>query len=323
MVAALLLLLMVPASALAWTLTDQCELARETEKGIVTISPSAANVLLYLPEGLAANGTSVSVSIGNKNWRANLVGGAVELEGGAKPFLEKNWATVRAGSDQAFGFNLAGVSEAWEKVQDCEPAVEGGGWIPLAGEITASSDDEVISAIRRQRPAGVLLDSTGGLAEEAQRIGQAVRAAGLATKVPTGGQCLSECTFILAAGMPRTIEENARVGIRAALITWGLGVFQGDHEKIVDSAAYFTAMGVDGGRVAKLALSAQNNEIRIFTPEELHQAEFMDSSAPEALPKTIKRRFSSTADVDWWLVGGLLGVFGLLGWGLTKLGRTG
>lgn len=314
----LLLLLMIPASSWAWTLTDRCELTRETPKGMVTVTSSPIGVLLYLPDGLVSNDTLVSVSIGNKSWRKRLVGGAVELNGGTKPLLEKNWATVHADGDQVLGFNLSGFSAAWEQLQGCEPSLDGGGWVSLVGEITASTDDEIITAIRRQRPEGLLLNSAGGLAEEAQRIGSAVREAGLATKVQANRQCLSECTFILAAGIPRTVEANGRVGIPASLITQGLGVFQSDQGSIAESAVYFRGMGVNGGSLAVLATSAHQGDMRILTPVELRGLGFVDTSAPKSTTATIARRLSRTGEVDWWLMGGLLGAIGALGWGLTR-----
>jgi hypothetical protein len=316
----LVLLLMGPAYAWAWTVTERCELARETPKGTVTVAQNPNGILLYLPEGLAAEGISVKVSFGSRSWQTPLVGGAVELTGGAKPFLEKNWATVHADGENLLGFNLSGSSEAWEKLQECESDIDEGGWVSLIGEISASTDDEIIRAIRRQRPEGLILDSPGGLAEEAQRIGYAVRGAGLATKVQADAQCLAECTFVLAAGKPRTVEEKGRAGVPAQLIIQGLGVFQGDQESVADTAVYFGAMGVDGGKLAVLATSAREKDVRVLTRQELHSVGLVDESAPVTKSTTIGR-LSGSAELDWWLIGSLLGVVGALGWGLNKIRR--
>jgi hypothetical protein len=161
------------------------------------------------------------VSIGNRSWRERVVGEAVELKRGVKPFLEKNWVSVHSAGDFLLGFNLAGSSKVREKLSDCEPTENRNGWLPLTGEITASSDDRIIKAIRRQRPEGLLLDSVGGLTEEAQRIGYAVHEAGMATKARSDRQCLSECTFILATGRPRTVDVGGRVGISNAIAPSG------------------------------------------------------------------------------------------------------
>ena len=319
MIAVLVLLLMLPASSWAWTVTEQCELAQETPKGTITISPGPSDILLYLPQGMAANGTSVTVSIGSSVWRTNLVGGAVELKGGTKPLLEKNWATVYPKGDKAFGFNLANSSEAWAQALDCDPADQGG-WVSLVGEIKASTDDEIIRAIRRRHPERLVLNSPGGLAEEAQRIGKAVRKAGLATMVRSDAKCFSECAFILAAGKPRTVEENGRVGISADLINKEIGVFRGDNESVIGSAAYFGEMGVDGGELAMLAVSAQPHGMRVLTPEELRSVGLTDGSAQSIQSITIGQ-LPGNAEVDWWFLGALLSAAIALAWSLSKIRR--
>jgi hypothetical protein len=317
--ALLLILFLLPASSWAWTLTDRCELARETPKGTVAVARIPKGILLYPPDGLIANDARVKVGIGGRIWRARVVGGGIELQGGVGPFLEKNWATVHVDGDHALGFSLSGSSGAWEKLQDCERVQGRGGWVVLRGEIGASSDDEIISAIRRRQPEGVLLDSAGGLAEEAQRIGDAVRKAGMATKVEAAGQCLSECTFILAAGTPRTVEAGGRVGVTPSLITGGLGVFGGDQTTVTDSAVYFKRMGVNGGKLAVLAtLPGGDAEVRTFTPAELRELELVDTSTPTAAVSAIPERLSELDGGSWWLLGGLLGL-GALWWGLTRI----
>ena len=314
-----LLLLMVPALAWAWSANERCEVSRDTEIGAVAVAPTSSGILLSFPPALVVNGTWITVSIGNRNWRQRVVGGAVELKGGVKPFLEKNWVSVHSAGDYLLGFSLAGTSEAWEKLSDCEPTENRDGWLSLAGEITASSDDQIIDAIRRQRPEGLLLDSVGGRTEEAQRIGYAVRDAGMATTVGSDGQCLSECTFILAAGKPRSVETGGRVGIPASMITARLGVFVSGQGSVLDSAAYFSSMGVDGGRLAVLATSNAQDGIRVLTPAELKQSALVDSTeSGETTATAIVERFSSTDESAWWLIGGLLAV-SALGWGLNKL----
>lgn len=320
-----LILLLFPACSWAWTLTERCELTRETPKGTVTVARIPKGILLHPPDGLVANDTRVKVGIGGRIWRARVVGGGIELQGGVTPFLEKSWATVHADSDQVIGFSLSGSSEAWEKLEGCEPPQGSGGWISLTDEITASTDDEVIDAIRRRQPEGVLLDSEGGLAEEAQRIGFAVRKAEIATKVDAKGRCLSECTFILAAGTPRTVEAGARIGVPPSLITGGLGVFGAAQKEVIDSAIYFKRMGVNGGKLAVLAtLPAGDAGIRTFTPAELRELDLVDSSPLAAAASSIPDRLSELEleGGGWWLLGGLLGL-GALWWGLTRIsGRT-
>ncbi|MCG6861872.1 MAG: hypothetical protein LJE70_11420 [Chromatiaceae bacterium] len=317
MVQVLLLFLMIPACSWAWTPTERCELAQETPTGTVAVSPTRRGILLYLPEGFVTDGTWVTVSIGSRIWRVRAVDSAVELKGGTEAFLERNWATVSTEGDQVLGFNLSGSSSAWEKLEDCERTINQGLWIALSGEITVSTGDRIIGAIRRRRPEGLLLDSSGGLADVAQRIGYAVREAQMATKVPADGECLSECAFILAAGSPRTVETGSRVGITASLITKGLGAFLSGRGSLVDSAAYFSAMDVKGGRLAVLATDGAHEDLRIFTREELSELGLANTSVPRATTPAVPGRLSKIETADWWLLGGLL-LVAVLAWILAE-----
>jgi ATP-dependent protease ClpP protease subunit len=318
----LLLSILFPTLAFAWTLNDRCEVTRETPKGTVAVARAPNGILFYLPDGLVPNDSWVKVGIGNRSWIARVIGGAVELEGGLKPFLETNWMTVHLNRDYLLGFNLLGSSAAWEQLQACEPPPGKGPWETLSGEITASSDDEVIAAIRHLRPEGLVLNSPGGLAEEAQRIGYAVRKARMATKVEADGECLSECAFILAAGAPRTVAAGARVGVRPSLVTGGLGVLLGEQGTIAATAVYFDAMGVNGGRLAVLAATARSDDIRPLTPAELHEVGLVDTKGPVSRAGILATGASgSDAGGWWWLVP--LGAIPLSLWGAARLWSRG
>jgi len=279
--------LLFPTVSFAWTQTDRCELAQETPDGKVAVAPTASGILVFLPTGLVADGTEAEIGIDDQSWTERVVGGAIELRGGAEPFLKKKRMTVQVDGEQMLGCDLSGSAAAWKMLQDCEPAVETGGWVILSGEITASTDDRIIGAIRRQHPRGLLLSSVGGLEEEAQRIGYAVREAGLATKVQSDGQCLSECTYIFAAGTSRTVETGGRVGIPSSLMTKGLGVLFVDPGPVTESALYFSEMGVKATKLAVLASSAKTNDIRVFSLAELQELDLVGIPVPEATTSSI------------------------------------
>ena len=320
MLRALVALLLLPSLGAAWTLNDRCELTRETPKGTVSVARTPNGILLYLPAGLVADDARIKVDVGSRTWRGQQIGGAVELQGGVGPFLAKNWMSVYAGGDHVLGFSLLGTSAAWTELDRCAPAGDGGDWIALAGEITQATDDGIIAAIRRQRPEGLVLNSTGGLAVEAQRIGHAVRAAGMAAKVEAGGQCLSECTFVLAAGISRSVEAGARVGLRPALVTNGLGVWAGNQRSAAETAAYFDAMGVNGGKLAVLATSSAGAGERIFSPTELRDTGLVTTGRPAAIMRPTQGTVSQPEALDWWWLLGLLGLVGAF-WGVTALWR--
>ena len=58
----------------------------------------------------------------------------------------------------------------------------------------------------------VLLDSIGGSAPEAIRMGRLLRETGFEALVPSGGMCQGSCIYLLAAGSKRTV--NGHVALR-------------------------------------------------------------------------------------------------------------
>jgi hypothetical protein len=314
----LLLLFLYPTLGFAWAVSERCELIHESSEGRLMVTPTGSGILLYLPEGFVADDSRVKVGIGHRSWTLGVVGGAVELTGGDRPFLEKNWLTVHADGDQVLGVSLRGSTAAWEKLKGCEPP-ERGGWLTLSGEITASTDDRVIAAIRRERPAGLALDSAGGLANEARRIGYAVRAAGIATRVGDGGQCLSECTFILAAGVRRKVDRGGRVGVPPTFFTRGLGVVGESRGPVADNTTYFHEMGVDGGRLAVLATSDNRPGLRTYTTAELLDVGLANAEPERLAVQTDAAGAADPQDGGWlWLVGLVAGLATIV-WGLALL----
>ena len=67
-----------------------------------------------------------------------------------------------------------------------------------------------------ERLRDVALDSLGGSLEAGIRIGEAIRAHALATRVPAGATCASACVYAFIGGIIRTVEKGGRVGIHMA-----------------------------------------------------------------------------------------------------------
>lgn len=59
----------------------------------------------------------------------------------------------------------------------------------------------------------VRLDSEGGSVAAALEIGRLVRERFMATEVPKGAACASACVYILAAGVERTVADDAEIGL--------------------------------------------------------------------------------------------------------------
>ncbi len=91
----------------------------------------------------------------------------------------------------------------------------------------------------------VLLDSIGGSAPEAIRMGRLLRETGFETLVPSDGMCQGSCVYLLAAGKKRTI--NGHVALRRPPFPAGdSALAQAAHGRQPFSpATYFRDMGVD------------------------------------------------------------------------------
>ncbi|MGE8502336.1 MAG: hypothetical protein ACN6P1_08915 [Pseudomonas sp.] len=91
----------------------------------------------------------------------------------------------------------------------------------------------------------VLLDSIGGSAPEAIRMGRLLRETGFETLVPSEGMCQGSCVYLLAAGKKRTI--NGHVALRRPPFPAGdSALAQAAHGRQPFSpATYFRDMGVD------------------------------------------------------------------------------
>jgi hypothetical protein len=97
-----------------------------------------------------------------------------------------------------------------------EHAVEQFGRILLlSGEISegdAKRFENHLSSMNA-KPDLIALHSPGGMVEEAQEIGRAIRDANLSTAVLAGGFCVSSCPYILAGGANRIVSLRAIVGM--------------------------------------------------------------------------------------------------------------
>jgi hypothetical protein len=79
-------------------------------------------------------------------------------------------------------------------------------------------------------------------------------------------------------------------------------------------------MGLDGGKLATLAISANRDDMAILSPEQLRSVGLVDTATPIFATSAVGR-LRGNAQIDWWLMGALLGVVGALVWGLTKIRR--
>lgn len=87
-----------------------------------------------------------------------------------------------------------------------------GSSILLSGEIMSGDLEQVEAALNRKL-APIHLDSNGGQVLEAIKIGELIRSKSLETRLPYNSSCASACVLLLAAGVIRTADETAGIGI--------------------------------------------------------------------------------------------------------------
>jgi hypothetical protein len=130
--------------------------------------------------------------------------------------------------------------------------------------------------------ASVAFDSPGGDVDEALRLGEAIRAAGLNTDVPESPAdkssslhgCLSACTLSFLGGVNRTVAGGARFGVHM-LSTQLVGMsaqtaLQLGQKSIAALTSYVGSMGVKTEFVSELT-RARPEQVNILSAEALRR----------------------------------------------------
>lgn len=106
--------------------------------------------------------------------------------------------------------------------------------VAATGPIEADSDRRLTAFLKANgvaRGAVVVFDSPGGDLLASFRMGNAIRQAGLATRVGAydpargalrpGGQCASACAYAFVGGVTRTLGPDARIGVHQVTTVGG------------------------------------------------------------------------------------------------------
>lgn len=114
----------------------------------------------------------------------------------------------------------------------------------------------------------VLLDSIGGSAPEAMRIGRLLRESGFDALVPASGVCQGSCIYLLAAGRNKTVRGH--VGLHRPPFPAGESAqAQAAHPgQRYSPAAYFREMNIPT-RLADEMQRIEPHRMRVLSAEEL------------------------------------------------------
>lgn len=114
----------------------------------------------------------------------------------------------------------------------------------------------------------VLLDSIGGSAAEAMRMGRLLRETGFDAVVPSSGLCQGSCIYLLAAGHKKTV--NGPVGLHRPHHPSGESALARSvhHHERPSAAAYFREMNIPS-RLAEEMQRIDPHRMKVLTAQEL------------------------------------------------------
>ncbi|MEH6740480.1 MAG: hypothetical protein V7695_18345, partial [Sulfitobacter sp.] len=160
--------------------------------------------------------------------------------------------------------------------------VSGGAAILIEGEIADGDAPRIIKQVEelRETPTRVILNSPGGSVHDALELGRALRLAGFETEMREGDICYSACPYLLAAGVKRSIPEEAFVGVHQHY--FGESTILPAFAAVEDIQRgqglvmrYLDQMGIDP-LIMQHALITPPDEIYVLLPEELIRYGFIE-----------------------------------------------
>jgi hypothetical protein len=160
--------------------------------------------------------------------------------------------------------------------------VEGGQRALLEGGIVPGDAERIEKQLAElvPKPQGVILNSPGGSVQDALLLGRHLRDADMTTALRSGDICYSACPYLLAAGIGRTVPDDASVGVHqhyfgeSTLLPAFVAVedIQRGQGEVM---TYLDEMGIDP-LVMQHALVTPPDEIYVLLPQELERYRFIE-----------------------------------------------
>lgn len=160
------------------------------------------------------------------------------------------------------------------------------GRLEARGTITPGTAERLTAELdkRGSYVKTVVLSSPGGSVSDALSMGRAIRARGLDTRVEGKGLCASSCPLVFAAGVGRTAEPGAAIGVHQVFAAHQPGAPRLDGAEAMAQAQRVSAeaqrhlveMGVDP-RVWINAMETPPQEMFYFTAQELRELKLATS----------------------------------------------
>ena len=161
------------------------------------------------------------------------------------------------------------------------------GAMPLEGTIAPGDAPRIVQQLEEMAtpPSRLILNSPGGSVQDALELGRSFREAGYRTAMRDGDICYSACPYLLAAGVARTIPEDASVGVHQhyfgeSTILPAFVAVEDIQRGQGEVMAYLAEMGIDP-MVMQHALVTPPDEIYLLLPEELTRYRFIADAQTE------------------------------------------
>ena len=162
--------------------------------------------------------------------------------------------------------------------------VSAGTAVLLEGEIAGGDATRILKQINelREAPTRAILNSPGGSVQDALELGHALRLAGMETEMREGDICYSACPYLLAAGVTRTVPEEAIVGVHQhyfgeSTLLPAFAAVEDIQRGQGQVMRYLDQMGIDP-LVMQHALVTPPDEIYVLLPEELQRYKFIEAA---------------------------------------------
>ena len=167
---------------------------------------------------------------------------AVKLPARAVAALRRGYVATVSVAGRRPVLDLSGSARAIRAAEDhCRQPKPNWGWITIDGEITEGWAQRAIAQIRDAEAGGVVLNSGGGLVEEARKLGRWIRAQGLDTAVQQ--KCASACVNAWAGGVHRYMASGAKIGFHRA--TAADAGYEDGQADVAAFATYLRSMGIE------------------------------------------------------------------------------
>lgn len=211
---------------------------------------------------------------------------------GERPRIEPFLPSIRREVDPT---RTGGPARAPEERLRAAMTIELGpqGRLEMTGTIVPGTAERLRAELEKRGgyATRIVLNSPGGVVQEALAMARLVRERGLDSRVPAGGLCASSCPLLFAGGVRRVAEAGAAIGVHqvfavpgavAGVGTGGAGEGMARAQAVsAEAQRHLLAMGVDA-RVWIHAMETPPQELFYFSPAELVALKLVTAEATGA-----------------------------------------